>query len=73
MNYVEQLNTWLNISIFQNSLSSYLQALVTFLGLLLALSVFKRILVRYLGRMAKRTVTDFDDFVVSLDVYKRQR
>lgn len=66
MNYVEQLNTWLNISIFQNSLSIYLQALVTFLGLLLALSVFKRILVRYLGRMAKRTVTDFDDFVVSL-------
>lgn len=63
---LELINNLLNTSFFQNSLKDYVQALLTFLGLVLALSLSKRVLIRYLGRMAKRTATDFDDFLVIL-------
>jgi len=66
MNFTEELNTWLNIAIFQNRLGDYLQAIVTFLGLLLALSISKRFLIKYFSRIAKKTTNDFNDFIATL-------
>lgn len=44
MNFIEQLNSWMSTLIFKNSVRDYAQAIVTFLGLLLALSILKRFL-----------------------------
>jgi len=66
MNWIDIVDSWMNITILQNSIGNYLQALAIFLGLLLMLSVTKRFLIRHLSRMARRTTTDFDDFVVTL-------
>jgi small-conductance mechanosensitive channel len=66
MSFFERLDSWLSIPIFQNSLASYLQALVTFLGLLLALSILKRFLIQHLIWIAEKTTSDLDDFIVML-------
>lgn len=66
MNFIGQVNSWLNIVIFQNSVISYLQAVLTFFGLILVLSISKRILTAHLRRIARLTISDFDDFIVIL-------
>ncbi len=63
---MEQLNNIFNLVIYQNTIQSYVFAIVTFLGLLLALTILKRFLIKHLSRLAQKTVNDFDDFVVTL-------
>ncbi len=63
---MERLNNILNLVIYQNTIQSYVFAIVTFLGLLLGLSVFKRIFIKHLSQLAQKTTNDFDDFIVTL-------
>ncbi|MBP9854335.1 MAG: mechanosensitive ion channel family protein [Candidatus Omnitrophica bacterium] len=63
---MEQLNTILNLVIYQNTVQSYAFAIVTFLGLILGLSVFKKFLIKYLTKLAQKTTNHFDDIVVTL-------
>ncbi len=63
---MEQLNHILNLVIYENTIQDYTLALVTFLGLLLGLSIIKRFLIKHLSRMAQKTTTDFDDIIVTL-------
>jgi len=66
MNFFDHWDSWMNILVFQNSLKAYLQFILTFFGLVLALAVLKFFLTRYLGRLARQTISDIDDFIVSL-------
>ncbi len=63
---MEQFNQVLNLVIYQNTIQSYVFSSITFLGMLLGLSIVKRFLIKHLSRMAEKTTNDFDDFVVSL-------
>lgn len=63
---MEQLNHILNLVIYENTVQDYALAVVTFLGLLLGLSIVKRFLIKHLRRLARKTRTDFDDFIVTL-------
>lgn len=60
------MQTILQVSIFKNTVSEYLQAFIIFAGLIVALNIGKFILVKYLGKLAAKTTTDMDDFLVSL-------
>lgn len=56
----------LQTTVFQNTLGDYLQAFITFSGLVIALKAGKFFVLRYLGKLSARTSTDLDDFLVSL-------
>ena len=62
------IQTLLQINFFKNTLGDYLQAIITFTGLVIALNVGKFFVVKYLGKLSTKTSTDFDDFLVSLIV-----
>ena len=63
---MDHLKNILDLVIYQNTIQSYVLAIVTFPGLLLVLTILKRFLIRHLSRIAKKTSTDFDDFIVTL-------
>ncbi len=63
---MEHLKNILDLVIYQNTIQSYVLAIVTFLGLLLTLTILKRFLIKHLSRIAKKTTTDFDDFIATL-------
>src|SRR3989338_7837549 len=63
---MEQLNHILNFVLYQNTIQNYLFAVVTFLGILVVLSILKRFLIKHLSQLAKKTINDFDDFIVTL-------
>lgn len=64
--FMNQLNSILNMMVFQNTIRDFLLATVTFLGLLIVFSILKRFTVFHLGRFASKTVSDFDDMIVDL-------
>ncbi|MDE1921739.1 MAG: mechanosensitive ion channel family protein [Candidatus Omnitrophica bacterium] len=66
MHVLQDWDKLLNVTVCRNTVQSYLLALLTFLGVLLAASVLKRVLVSQLGAFAKKTASDFDDFIVDL-------
>ncbi|MDE2028245.1 MAG: hypothetical protein KGJ11_06865, partial [Candidatus Omnitrophica bacterium] len=66
MHVVQDWNKLLEVTIYRNTVQDYLLSLLTFLGVMVALSVLKRFIVFHLGNFAKKTVTDFDDFIVDL-------
>lgn len=51
---------------FGNSLLAYAVALLTFVGILILVWIFKNIVISILKRAAQKTSNDFDDFLVSL-------
>lgn len=63
---MEILKQWLNITVFHNTVKDYAGAALVLLGLVLALHLSKRIVVRRLEKFTARTEPDFDDFLVSL-------
>lgn len=63
---LETLKEWLNISVFHNTVRAYAGACLVMLSLVLAMQLTKRVLLRQLERMAARTATDLDDFMLSL-------
>ncbi|MBL8014224.1 MAG: mechanosensitive ion channel, partial [Candidatus Omnitrophica bacterium] len=63
---VARWNAMLQMQYLSNSLQDYLQAVLNFCLFVLFFSLFKRFALGYLGRLAKQTATDFDDFVISL-------
>lgn len=63
---MEPLNQILNLVLYQNTIQSYLFAVVTFLGILIVLSILKKFLIKNLSHLAKKTINDFDDFIVTL-------
>ncbi len=63
---MDKINILLGVVVFQNTLGAYLGALATLLGLVFIFVLFKKLLVSQLGRIAKKTANDFDDFLISL-------
>jgi small-conductance mechanosensitive channel len=58
-----------NLFFWNNSLYNYLQALVIFIGLLVLLKIFQKIILNKLNKLALKTKTDFDDMVI--DIFKK--
>ncbi len=56
----------LDLSVLNNTLKDYLVALACLVGLVLVLFFLKRVLIGHLSRLATKTATDFDDFLVSV-------
>ncbi len=65
-NLIENLRIIQGTVIFKNTIQDYCVALVAFLILFYGLSIFKRIIVKHLGKLASKTSSDFDDFIVRL-------
>ncbi len=63
---MEHLKNILELVIYQNTIKDYILAIVMFFGLLLAVFFLKKFLIRHLSRIASKTATDFDDFIVTL-------
>jgi small-conductance mechanosensitive channel len=63
---VETLKSWLELTIFNNTVRDYTLAVFNLIALVIALMLSKRLLVRHLGKLAARTSNDLDDFMVSL-------
>lgn len=66
MNFIDHLNAVMGFTVFKNTVQDYAVALLTFLVLLVGLSFAKRVIVFHLGKLAAKTVSDFDDFIVML-------
>jgi small-conductance mechanosensitive channel len=66
MNIIEKFNIFLEMTFFQNTIQNYAIALLTFMVLLISFSFVKRFVVAHLGKLAARTVSDFDDLIVKL-------
>ncbi len=66
MTFMDHFNVVLKITVFKNTVEDYVVSLLTFLVLLVGLSMAKRFVIKYLGKLAARTISDFDDFIVSL-------
>ncbi|MDE2028514.1 MAG: mechanosensitive ion channel family protein [Candidatus Omnitrophica bacterium] len=66
MHLVQDWDKLLTVTIYRNTVQDYLLSLLTFLGVLVALSILKRFTVFHLGNFAKKTPSDFDDFIVEL-------
>ncbi|MDO9540795.1 MAG: hypothetical protein Q7J98_00535, partial [Kiritimatiellia bacterium] len=62
----EILSAMLNITVFHNALKDYVLSFVIFLGLVFIFTVLKNFLIRHLKKIADKTATDSDDFVVAL-------
>lgn len=62
----EQLNALLGTVIFKNTLLDYAACVVTFVVLIIGLFALKKFIIYYLGKLAKKTASDFDDFIVGL-------
>lgn len=60
------LNDIFQSQVWGNSIESYAFSLLVFLVLLISFSIGKRMVVHYLGKLAALTVSDIDDFVVTL-------
>lgn len=60
------LDAFLRTEVFGNTVEAYAFALLVFLALLVTFSVGKRTMVHYLGKLAARTASDVDDFIVGL-------
>lgn len=56
----------MGIMVFKNTVQDYAVALLTFLVLLVGLSLIKRVIVFQLGKLAAKTISDFDDFIVKI-------
>lgn len=63
---MEHFNSMLETVIYQNTIRDYLLAIFILLGITEALLILKRFLISQLGKIAAKTVNDFDDFVVNL-------
>jgi small-conductance mechanosensitive channel len=63
---IEHLNAWMNIPISGNTVYAYLRAIVTLAVIFLTLVILHRVLIKHLGKLAKRTATDLDDLMVTL-------
>lgn len=63
---ISQFTTWMDTVFFNNTLGNFLISLAVFVILLLGLSLVKKIVVSYLGKLAQKTVSDFDDLLVRL-------
>ena len=63
---LESLKPILAQELFGNSVEAYLVAAGVLLGIMVALGVFRGLVVAQLHRWAKKTTTDIDDFLVKL-------
>jgi len=64
-----ELSAFLSREAAGNSVQAYLTALLIFLGVLAALYAARAVLLSHLRKLAEKTVTDLDDFLVGL-LYK---
>lgn len=62
----EHIIAFLGMTILHNQVQDYFFAIVIFFLVLLSLSVLKRLLIRHLGALAAKTVSDFDDLIIKL-------
>jgi len=51
---------------FSNSVQDYVTALSVFFGVIIALRLFKVVVIRRLHKLAEKTATDIDDFLIGL-------
>ena len=63
---LESLKSWLELTVFNNTVSDYALATFNLAALVIVLMLSKRLLVRHFGKLAAKTANDFDDFLVSL-------
>lgn len=64
--FSENLQSVLKQQYFGNTIQNYGMVVLTFIGLLIALYVFKTVIITRLKTLAKKTANDFDDFLVGL-------
>lgn len=60
------INAFFGMTFFQNKVQDYIIAFLVFFIVLFGLSILKGLLVRHLGALAAKTVSDFDDLLVKL-------
>lgn len=63
---VVHTSTWLNYSFAGNMLREYVMAAIIFIVVFLVLKIFKKIIIVKLHRIAKKTKTDIDDFLIKV-------
>ena len=66
MKILEIAKSGLDLVFYNNTLGDYALAFLNLVALVIILSLSKRLLVSRLDKLAKRTLNDFDDFLVSL-------
>lgn len=67
MTYFSQhINVLWETVFFGNMVRDYVFSMVLFLLIIIGLSVFKKIIIAHLGKLAVKTVTDIDDLIVKL-------
>lgn len=59
------LSNFLNYKIFNNTLLEYLTALSVFIGLIILIIIIKKVILFRLKKLAERTKTKFDDFIIA--------
>lgn len=60
------MNETLSREFFGNSLEAWMIAIGIFAGIYIVVRIFKYLLIRYLKKLAERTTTQFDDFLIDV-------
>ncbi len=60
------LNQWLDVKLFNNTVQDYAISTATLIGLIFILFLAKRLVVSVIQKVARKTETDFDDFIAEL-------
>lgn len=63
---METLKDFIQSALFENDFGQYGRALFNFVALVTVMALAKRLIISHLARLAKKTASDFDDFLVSL-------
>lgn len=63
---MEILNQWLEVKLFNNTVQAYAISTATLIGFIFVLFLTKRLVVSVIQKIARKTETDFDDFIVGL-------
>lgn len=63
INYINEI---MQLTVLRNTVQEYVVAILTFLALLVSLSFVKRVIIFHLTKLAAKTISDFDDFIIIL-------
>jgi small-conductance mechanosensitive channel len=63
---MEQINILLQVDIASNTIGAYATSLLIFLGVYIALILFRKSVLKKLKGLAQKTKTDFDDFLIEI-------
>lgn len=63
---MEIFNQWLDVKLFNNTVQDYAISTATLIGFIFVLFLTKRLVVSVIQKVARKTETDFDDFIAGL-------